>query len=318
MRGFIKYILIWFFTVFVLLEFTLRLFDLSANTMPTTSLNNDYVFKPNSSGTWIRGGLAELKNYYSINNLGYNSSINYNDLSENDLNIALIGDSYIQGFQTDVRNSIGRQLEGIINPNKTVVHEFGRAGANIVDYHKVYKQFIQPKNYDFVFILITDKDLERYKPSYMNRGDRVPKKDFTRKIYDLSYVLRYLNINQGIGTHFSKLISNGPESFERIAQEKSIKSETSKKEYINRINLEIINKIPDDIIFIHEKEKLSDYFIDNFNFNFVEIRHDLQPFNHGFDSHWNFNGRRNCATSIARYIRQNPKRASQPNKGVDL
>jgi hypothetical protein len=314
MTKFIKYILLWFLLVFVLLEVTLRLFDLSAKTMPTVNLNNDYVFKPYSSGTWVRGGLAEIDNYYRINNLGYNSIIEYEEINQENLNIAIIGDSYIQGFQTDVKKSIGRQLEDMLDSYNAVVHEFGRAGANIVDYQKVYEKYIYPKNYDYVFVLITDKDLKQYKPSYMERGNRVPKKALSREIYDFFYVFRYLNINQGVGIHFNKLISNGPESFERINRENTIITDTTKEDYFEKINVDVIEKLPDNIIFLYEEGKLSHHFIDNFDFNFIEIDHKLKPYNHGFDSHWNIIGRKNCAASIVKYIKQNPIKISQTNE----
>jgi hypothetical protein len=273
--------------------------------MPTVNLDNDYVIEPNSSGTWIRGGLAEIKNYYQINNLGYNSTIDYEALKEENLNIAIIGDSYIQGFQTDVRKSIGRQLEGILDSVTTVVHEYGRAGANIVDYQKVYEKYIDSKPYDYVFVLVTDKDLKIFKASYMERGKSVPKKTFSRKMYDFFYVFRYLNINQGIGIRFNELISKGPESIERIHSKQS--KSTTIEDYLKSINKQAIDKLPNNLIFLYEEGKLSDYFIDNFDFNYVKIEHTLEPSNHGFDGHWNVNGRYNCAMSIAKYINKNSK-----------
>ena len=304
MPKFLKYIVGWLVLVVLILEVTLRVFNLAAKTMPTVNLDNDYVFEPNSSGVWIRGGLGELKNYYQINNQGYNSIVNYDSLNSQNLNIAIIGDSYIQGFQSDVRKSIGRQLELLLDSSKTTVHEFGRAGANIVDYQLVYEKLIQSRDYDYVFILATDKDMKNEKASYMGRGNRVPKKTISRKVYDNFYLLRYFNINQGLGTHFNNLISNGPESIDRI-QNKAIVKPSTKEEYLKSNNKTVINKLSNNIIFLHEDDKLSEFFIENFDFNFVKINHKFKPYTHGFDSHWNETGRYNCARSMYNFILEN-------------
>ena len=56
------------------------------------------------------------------------------------------------------------------------------------------------------------------------------------------------------------------------------------------------------MVFIYEESKLSNYFIEGFDFNFVKVDHDLKPFNHGFDAHWNETGRYNCAKSILKFL----------------
>ena len=303
MNKFLKYISIWIISVLFLLEIMLRIFGLAAQTMPTQSIDGNYLFVPNQSGYWVRGGLGEITNYYEINKQGYNSIVDYEKLDPKNLNIALIGDSYIQGFQADVRNSIGRQLEQILG-SKVKVHEYGRAGANVVDYALVYKEYIENKAYDYTFILVTDKDLKEYKASFMGRGKRVPKKTIGRQIYDEVYILRYLNINHGFGVHFNELISEGPESINRIHDKNQVK-ELNEESYLKKINIEAINKIPESAIFIYEGEKLNPYFIKNFNFEFKQIIHHKLPKNHGFDGHWNKNGRFNCAAAMAEFINEN-------------
>ena len=305
MKTFFKYIAIWSVLVILLLELTIRIFDLAAKTMPTQNVDGNYLFAPGKSGFWVRGGLGELTNYYEINKQGYNSIIDYDRLDPKNLNIALIGDSYIQGFQTDVRQSIGRQLEDTLGDN-TVVHEYGKAGSNIVDFSIIHNKYIQPKSYDFTFILATNGDLKPKKPSNMGKGNKIPEKTINRQMYNNVHILRYLNINHGLGINFNKLINQGPESIDRIYKEKV--AEVTEVAFLNKINVEAIKTLPKSIIFLYEGDKLSPYFMENFDFEFKKIIHDKLPKDHGFDGHWNKNGRYNCAKAMAEYIRHNQDR----------
>jgi hypothetical protein len=285
----------------VSLEISLRVFGLAAQTMPTKNVDNNYVFEPGKSGFWVRGGLKEINSYYAINKQGFNSIVDYTDLDNKNLNIALIGDSYIQGFHTDANYSIGRQLEDMLGPN-VVVYEFGRAGGNIVDYGLVYEEYVKNKKYDFIFILATDKDLALEKASFMGKGNRVPGKDLTRKIYDNVHLLRYLNINHGLGVHFNKLINNGPDSIDRIHNNNLSSDIITKESYLNSVNEDALKLLPEDVIFLYEGGRLDDVFIENFDFKFKKVIHSKTPKDHGLDAHWNINGRYNCAKSMAEYI----------------
>lgn len=305
MRKFIVYIFSWGFAVIIILEIILRVFGLAAHTMKTANVDGNYLFEPGDAGYWVRGGLAEIRSTYEINNQGYNSIIDYDSLNPDNLNIALIGDSYIQGFQTDVEKSIGRQLENIAGEG-IVVHEYGRAGASIVDYSLAYQDYVLPKGYDMTFILITDKDLSLSKASYMGRGDRIPNKGLARKIYDNVHMLRYLNINHGLGVHIRELIKDGPESIERIhGQQKnvSIDPETYKEQYLQSINREALSAFRNDVVFLFEDNRLDSLFIENFDFEFTRVEHIKLPKDHGLDGHWNENGRYNCAYAMLNRIR---------------
>ena len=301
MKKFLIYSAVWLLLVVVSLEISLRVFGLAAQTMPTKNVDNNYVFEPGKSGFWVRGGLKEINSYYAINKQGFNSIVDYTDLDNKNLNIALIGDSYIQGFHTDANYSIGRQLEDMLGPN-VVVYEFGRAGGNIVDYGLVYEEYVKNKKYDFIFILATDKDLALEKASFMGKGNRVPKKDLTRKIYDNVHLLRYLNINHGLGVHFNKLINNGPDSIDRIHNNNLSSDIITKESYLNSVNEDALKLLPEDVIFLYEGGRLDDVFIENSDFKFKKVIHSKTPKDHGLDAHWNINGRYNCAKSMAEFI----------------
>lgn len=306
MKRFLLYLLFLGFIAFFILEIVLRFFNLSASTMPTANVNGDYLFQPGSSGQWVRGGLGEIKSQYKINAQGFNSLVNYDTIFPNAINVALIGDSYIQGLQTDVDKSIGRQLEEI-SKRKLIVHEYGRAGANIVDFGLAYQDYVMPKNYDFTFILLTNKDLESNSASFKGRGDKVASEGIFRKVYDEIAVLRYLNINHGLGVQFRELVSNF--NFFETYQNKKASDENEEEVAtsnntldLNKVNLDALDLLDRKVIILYEGEKLDTSFINNFDFNFVKIIHEKLPKDHGFDGHWNENGRYNCANAMFQYI----------------
>jgi len=317
MKKFLIYITGFLLLVIVLSEVTIRFFDLAGKTMLEKEIDNNAMLKPGEKGFFKRGGLKEINSYYSINKQGYNSIIDYDTLDKQNINIALIGDSYVQGMHTDVRHSIGRQLEELFDRN-VIVHEYGRDGANIVDYALTFKKYIQSKPYDFTFILVTDKDLRLKKPSTIGRGDRVFKENIFRSLYDNFHLLRYLNINHGLMVHFNKLINNGPESIDRIHGKNSDKDDLIKETYLNKVNNDALGMISSKVIFLYEEDRLSHYFIESFNFQFKKVIHLKHPINHGLDKHWNINGRYNCAKTMADYINEHKNRTKKINENKNL
>lgn len=296
MIKFLKYIVSFLIITLIILEITIRLFGLVGNQKPKQNINNNIVLAPGSDGIWIRGGLAEIKSYFKINGQGFNSLINYDTSIEN--KIALIGDSYIEGFHTDVNYSVGRQLEKMLNFEYTV-HEYGIAGANINDYALIYSEIIKGKGYDFIFIFITDEDLKHNTASFMNIS-KDPNISIRQKLYENFKSLSYMNINHGIQRKTVELLKKGPKSLREI--DNSSSEVDSNRSYFEEINTNSILKLPNKVIFLNESNLLSKEFIEFFNFEFKEIIHNKLPKDNGFDEHWNKNGRYNCARAMAEYI----------------
>ena len=74
------------------------------------------------------------------------------------------------------------------------------------------------------------------------------------------------------------------------------------------MNLQALKKFDTTCVFLYEKERLDTTLIVPFNLPIVEVKPIYTPINHGFDSHWNLNGRRNCVLAIQNYIeKKNPK-----------
>ncbi|WP_299779269.1 hypothetical protein [uncultured Formosa sp.] len=293
MKKFIIYIILAFSLYIILLEVTTRVFDLSEQTVPEANLNNNMLLKPNTEGVWVKGGMREIASHYKINNQGFNSLKDYTVLDSNKINIAIIGDSFIEGFHTDVENSIGRLIEADTR-DEIEVHEYGKSGGNIVDFSLIFKQWIKNR-YDYTFILISDRDLDAYDAFFMEKGNKIPKNSIIRKIYNHLSSIRYININHGLHIKLKEIFS-----CYRCSKNNQ---NTNITQYVNSTALQEFDK---SCVFIYEKDKLSpDIIATSIKLPCLEIIHQNKPHTYGFDSHWNLNGRKNCAWVIEHYIKHN-------------
>jgi len=289
MKKFILYIFVTVFAYLFLLEITTRAFDLSGHTLTEFNLNNNKLLRPGAEGVKVQGGMREIASHYKINQQGFNSLKDYTTMDDDKISIAIIGDSYIQGLQVDVENSIGRILEAE-TLDKVEVHEYGIDGMNIVDFSSIFTQFIK-KRYDYTFILATNNDIASKKSSAMGKGNKIPKFSIIREIYDRSTLIRYLNINHNLSVKLKKVFSFS----ENTGQQK-------KKINTMDINVQALEEFDTTCAFLYEKGKLDTSLMLPFNLPTIEVKPIHTPNNHGFDSHWNLNGRKNCALAIKNYI----------------
>ena len=277
---FIKSILLFL----ILAELLVRILGFAGHTVPNTYIDGEYRLKPNATGIWTKGTSAEIKSRYNINNQGFNSNINYSFEDTSKIYIALIGDSYIEGFHSSVDLSIGRRVEKYLPEHRIEVHEYGISGWNAWNYLKIAKEICD--KYQIVYILITDKDLTGGIPS---NAKIAGKPSTIRKIYNLSHFLRYMNINRGI-----------TRSLQRLGPKRMVPPTKSRKDHIPEYSL--LSLYPKNCIFLYEKDKFSYH---NEKVSTIEINHLLKPTNFGKqDSHWNDKGRQNCARTIAKSIQE--------------
>jgi len=298
MKKFILYIIISLSLYLILLECTTRVFDLSGHTIPEANINNNRLGRPNSEGIWVKGGMREISSHYKFNRQGFNSLKDYSSIDKNKVSIAIIGDSYVEGFHVDVENSIGRILEAETQ-NSVEVHEYGKSGGTIVDFSQIFDEYIRNK-YDYTFILATDMDIIYNKAYFMEKGSSIPQKSVFREIYNRLSFIRYLNINHGLNAKLNKIFSF---SDSNVGKQKRILA--------NDVNVSALKEFDNTCIILCEKEKLDTHLIKPFvKLPCIEIIHLFTPYNHGFDSHWNFNGRKNCALTIKNYLEE----TSRPNE----
>ncbi|GAA4274211.1 hypothetical protein U6A24_22225 [Aquimarina gracilis] len=122
---------IYVFLILILLEVLVRLFHLGKDT-PTRFVDEHKVEKwvPNQNGFSVTGNRRQNFSEYRINNSGYNSYREFTPTKEK-IEIALVGDSFIEGFHQDYYNSIGKKIEKKIPAVE--VYEYGYAGYDFAD-----------------------------------------------------------------------------------------------------------------------------------------------------------------------------------------
>lgn len=280
MKKFVRQLLIYSLLFFLLAEVAVRIFGFAGHTVPNTYIDGEYRLKPGSKGTWVKGTSGEIKSQYAINKEGFNSVIDYstNDTTKN--YIAIIGDSYIEGLHSNVDSSIGRKIEGLLPNHQLEIHEYGISGWNAWNYLEITN--LIHDNYDLIYVLITDKDLIGGIPSKAN----ITSESIFRVIYNSSHFIRYLNINRGM---LKSLQNIGP---------KSIIKSVDNTEKIPEYNL--LYLFPKNCIFLYELDKFK---FPNEDIYSISIVHKIRPINFGKqDTHWNDNGRLNCANTIAKSI----------------
>lgn len=154
---------IFIYSVLILLalEIWVRVFHLTRD-YPVRYIDKYGVEKwaPNQNGFSVTGNRRQNFSEYNINKFGYNSYREFNP-SKDKVEIALVGDSFIEGFHQNYYNSIGKKIE---NKLKGVeVYEYGYAGYDFADQLHLISQY--KKQFDLIDYVILgikfDNDLTR-------------------------------------------------------------------------------------------------------------------------------------------------------------
>lgn len=109
------------FLLIIALEIMVRALHLSKDN-PTRFVDEKKVEKwyPNQNGHSVTGNRRQNFSEYKINNSGFNSYREFNPTKEK-VEIALVGDSFIEGFHQHYYNSIGKKIENKLPDRKSVV-----------------------------------------------------------------------------------------------------------------------------------------------------------------------------------------------------
>ena len=310
----IKTIIFSVFTLFIF-EIYIRIFHLYDD-VPRVHLDSNklLIYKPNQSGSYNFGNRKEVDSKYLINSSGYNSTIEY-DFKKSIPKIALIGDSYIEGFHQDVNNSIGRIFERLAGYQ---CYEYGISGWNFYDYlNLISSDSNQFNQFEYIFINLNPSDLQYSLQYYLKSDDSKLKVD---KQNSFAYKYIYSNIklissaNQmGIFNNFRKKVKIFSKNNQFELDNKDItelsNNNTQLKnfnEIVNYFNISIYNE---KLIFLfnsnlkYEESLLS---VIKERYNFINLS---TPFNKSeelpyfrFDKHWNSKGRLLVAKEILHKI----------------
>ncbi len=126
---------------------------------------------PGETGYAVTGNRNMNFSKFSINKNGFNSHRDF-EPSENTLEIAIIGDSFIEGFHQDFDKSTGVKLENIFQ-DSIPVYEYGYAGYDLANqFHLVNAYAKDFQDIDFVVVYL-DYPTDLSRSSYIPNQDRI-------------------------------------------------------------------------------------------------------------------------------------------------
>lgn len=294
--------------IIVSLELLVRIFHLY-NERPERYVNQMGIqtWVPGQEGYSVYGNRRQIFTKYHINQSGYNSYREFNPV-EDECTVALVGDSFIEGFHQDYNNSIGKKIENLME-NKVEVYEYGHSSNDFADQLQLIDTYKDKfELIDFIVLgLKFENDLTRSEYKLIERKPVLP---------ILSYSKLYLYM-QTIG--FLDPLKNKAYSLKEFIQNPGGKPKKSKKvkedmfpEYLKNFQLLIKNYGYDhskmvllldsritDIRFMH--------YLDSNGFEYIDFAKEFEktklPTTLIYDRHWNNHGRSIIAKIIAEYLK---------------
>lgn len=136
----VKNLIVYSVLILIALEVLVRIFYLGED-KPSRFVDEKRVEKwiPNQEGYSVTGNRNQNFIRYRINSSGFNSYQEFFPTQEG-YEVALVGDSYIEGFHQPFRMSIGRKVE--IKLDDTIkVFEYGYAGYDMADQLHLIKAY---------------------------------------------------------------------------------------------------------------------------------------------------------------------------------
>jgi hypothetical protein len=300
--------------ILLFLEVLVRLFNLATET-PKRFIDGANVEKyiPGQKGISVTGNRRQHFAEYRINSSGFNSYRNFNPTNQKK-EIALVGDSFIEGFHQNYYNSIGKKIEN--NVEGIEVYEYGFSGYDMADQlHLIHQYQDQFQYIDFVVLgLKYDNDLKR--AFYYSNQDRM---EYQLKIYPFLRKSELLVYANSIG-----VISNIKSFFGHL---KAVLSLSEKKE---KTVIKDFVKFQEEMYLDNFKSLVSLYgfdktrfyllidesqtpksfidFLKDKGFKYIEMGEVLSNATKattlGYDLHWNNNGRTIIANLIATYYKR--------------
>ena len=299
---------IYFVLILVALELLVRVFHLYPEDSPRY-IDEYGVEKrvPHFRGYSVTGNRLQNFSEYRINDQGFNSYREFNP-SYTKKELALIGDSFIQGFHQNYYNSIGKKIEN--NTSNLEVYEYGYAGWDLADQlHLIhaYKEAFAKIDKIVVYVKYP-MDFER--AVYAPNVDRIKLLQSTSfKIRDnikLLYYASQIGILDPVKDLMVNNIENGNDKVEHTITSKDTDS-LSIANFETLINTYPIDKSKTSLLL--DKRNTSRIFLEYCAKNGIDIidfgawfEKSKKPVTLIYDKHWNNNGRTLVAKSIIDHL----------------
>lgn len=322
MKKIILKCFLYFFLILISLELLVRIFHLGKDT-PTRFLDNSKVEKwhPNQEGYSVTGNRRQNFSEYRINTSGFNS---YREFvpTKDKIEIALVGDSFIEGFHQNYYNSIGKKIENKLPSIE--VYEYGYAGYDMADQlHLInaYKETFDLIDHVILGIKFSN-DLKR--GEYKVVAYRLALESKLNNLLKQSKLLVYAK-SIGVLDPPKKLLSrilsiskpkNNTKKSIDSSEEARIKKENEKTYIANFENL--ISQYGFDkkrFTLLLDSKTTSPIFISYLkanNFNYIDYAKSFdaskQPKTLIYDKHWNDNGRTIISEEIIKHLKPELKK----------
>lgn len=302
--------------ILLALELYVRIFHLTKD-YPVRYVDEYGVEKwePNQNGFSVTGNRRQNFSEYHINKFGYNSYREYNP-SKDKVEIALVGDSFIEGFHQNYYNSIGKKIENKLNGVE--VYEYGYAGYDFADQLHLINQYKKQFNLIDHVVLGLKFDNDLIRGEYNIVQERMFLESSMYKALRQIKLLVYLqNIGAFDGPRelVNKMLAGRKQdSYQKISKEEDIiaqKKLNSKylKNFESLVTIYGYDKIK--FVLLLDSEKTPQLFLDYLyknQFKFIDFSKDLKnsktPTTLIYDKHWNNHGRNIIAELIAKYLKK--------------
>jgi hypothetical protein len=302
--------LLYIFLIVIALELCVRMLHLYTE-VPTRYIDDIGVEKsiPNETGFAVTGNRRQNYSEYKINKSGFNSFREFKPTKQK-IEIAIIGDSFIEGMHQNYYNSIGKKLEEKLK--NVEVYEYGYAGydlSNQLYLINKYTENFKLINYIIIYLKF-ENDLTN--GSYTPNNERIALLSSPLfKIRDQFKLLSYASMIGAVDPikHLAIDIINRTK-----AQPKKSEQEEANKD---SIYLENFKKLvatygfdKKKVSFLLNSKTTSPLFLEYCNSNDYQIIDFADAFENSnkpptliYDMHWNNHGRELIALEISNYLK---------------
>ncbi|MDC6365079.1 MULTISPECIES: hypothetical protein [Flavobacteriaceae] len=296
--------------ILVALELLVRAFHLYPEDSPRF-IDKQGVEKrvPQYKGYSVTGNRRQNFSEYRINNQGFNSYREFTP-SYSKKELALIGDSFIQGFHQNYYNSIGKKIE---NSTKDLeVYEYGYAGWDLADQlHLIYAYAEDFDKIDKIVVYVK-YPMDFVRDTYEPNVGRI--KTLNSTPFKLREKIKLLYYASQIGV--LDPIKNLMAAKKDAQKEESLHSDkdniTLDSLYINNFE-KLLKDYPIDkskTSLLLDERHVSKTFLEYCKINNIDIinfgeffEESKRPVTLIYDMHWNNHGRSLVAQSIVEYLK---------------
>lgn len=313
MKKLILKTILYLFLILISLEIIVRVFHLYTED-PPRFIDKYGVEKrvPGHTGYAVTGNRNQNFSEFRINKAGFNSHREFIPSRET-YEIAIIGDSFIEGFHQDYYKSIGKQIEQNLD-NKVSVYEYGYAGydlANQMHLIHAYKE-----QFDLIDEIVIYLNYE----SDLNRGVYEPNKQriamLRSTIFKIRDNIKLLSYGSKIGVVdpikkfiTGKTLNQNPRGYNN--NKLNVSKENQEKYLSNFQNLiKLYGFDYKKTTILLDSRKTSKSFLDYCDKNQIKyldfapiFKNAKKPVTLIYDHHWNSYGRSLIAKSISDYFR---------------